>query len=826
VRLPVLLLAAAGAAAAADTLPHYYAHPAEADRHGVIAPWYKAQNGQFDYRVRVAAETLKRYPWAAGGRAVMPAPEYVYNGTWSIDHEGRITPVEERDWANGDLGQRAAYLLGSLIEYYRYSGDPAVFSRIQAVADYLVDYCQTPADHGWPRMLISVPTLGKRYGQCVLGPSDVLEKGQGKIQLDIVAEVALELVRAFEMTGNRRWYDAARHWADLLALNRNRTPGAPPWGRYANNASGNGMNGLQTGGVSFLLAFFDELIRTGYTGPDNRIVEAREAGRRYLRDVLLPNWIVDDTWGRNYWDWEDPVQAENVLEYTAHYILDNKDYFPNWRNDVRNIISLFLNHTGVSPRSRGDVYHGAWAYPESSGCCDRSLWYGPLEVSVVFARYGVEAGSDWAREIARRSLILATYDPLPEGQSMDLIDGGAYVNRSWFKIAHPMALKHVLKSMSWLPEVMGPNRENHILRASGVVRRVYYGKGRIAYSTFDAPPNSVDVLRLSFAPAAVTANGKPAKFSVQALPGGDFIVWVRHDGATGVEITGPDPQQEIAPGGDIVRFTGNQVRLIGTVGPNGGLADVFVDDFKQICPIDFQSPVVIDRQVVYYRNGLAPGPHTLRIVPRGKGEARVQAVQYSDAAGSAGFGEGGGPTGAQRMIFGYGSRTDYQDSQGNLWKPATEFVARTGHLTDSVAKTWWTLRQAVFIRNTPDQELYRYGAHWNELTVNLTAGPGDYHLRLKFAETQYDAPNRRAMTIFVNGAKMVEGFDVFATAGAANSAVDLVFNNLKPRNGVIEVRLVGNRVTGGQSEAMIQALELGPGDGGPGAAPKTARFFE
>ena len=54
--------------------------------------------------------------------------------------------------------------------------------------------CQTGADHGWPKMLISVPTLGKRYGQCVLGPSDDLKKGEGKIQLDIVAEVGLELV--------------------------------------------------------------------------------------------------------------------------------------------------------------------------------------------------------------------------------------------------------------------------------------------------------------------------------------------------------------------------------------------------------------------------------------------------------------------------------------------------------------------------------------------------------------------------------------------------------------------------------------------------------
>ena len=78
------------------------------DRHGVIAPWYKGQNGQFDYRVRIAAETLKRYPWVDKSRAVMPGPEYLYNGKWDIARTGQITVLPEEDWNNGDLVQRAA----------------------------------------------------------------------------------------------------------------------------------------------------------------------------------------------------------------------------------------------------------------------------------------------------------------------------------------------------------------------------------------------------------------------------------------------------------------------------------------------------------------------------------------------------------------------------------------------------------------------------------------------------------------------------------------------------------------------------------------------
>ena len=117
-----------------------------------------------------------------------------------------------------------------------------------------------------------------------------------------------------------------------------------------------------TGGVVFLLYFFDELIRLGHTGTNGEIVKARDAGRAYLRDVLLPAWTANDTWGRNYWDWADPVQAD-VTEFAARYMMDNKAQFPNWRNDVRNILGLFLNHTGVCPTSRGEVYSGAGRFP-------------------------------------------------------------------------------------------------------------------------------------------------------------------------------------------------------------------------------------------------------------------------------------------------------------------------------------------------------------------------------------------------------------------------------------------------------------------------------
>ena len=77
------------------------------------------------------------------------------------------------------------------------------------------------------------------------------------------------------------------------------------------------------------------------------------------------------------------------------------------------------------------------------------------------------------------------------------------------------------------------------------------------------------------------------------------------------------------------------------------------------------------------------------------------------------------------------------------------------------------------------------------------------------------------MTIYINDQEMVEGLDLFATAGAANRAVDLVYNQIQPSNGVIAIRFVGESIEGRPTEAMVQAIEVGPGDGGSGSVAKT-----
>jgi hypothetical protein len=837
------------ALAAAEEKPPrmYFAHAAVEDRDGVIAPWYRGLNGQCDFRIRVAAETLKRYPWADAPPAVMPAPDFVFNGHWGIQPDGTIRLKPRlNDWDNGDVGQRSASLLQGLVGYYRYTGDPAAIGLIGLTADFLLDYCQTPADHPWPGFLISCPTKGKPYGRA---------DPHGFIQLDVSAQVGSGMVAACKLTGDRRCREAAERWADLLAEHCDRRADHEPWQRYANPDDAR-WSPRQTAGVSLVLQFLDDVIRLGHQGKDGALRKARDAGDRYLRDVLLPQWSRDPTLGHHFWDWVNDTANCSVPCYTAQYLMNRREAFPQWKSDVRNVLSVFFCRSSVDPGSAGGVYSGAWAFPESSSCCGKSLQYPTMAIAASLARYGQLARSGWASEVARRQSLLCTYDAQATGVVEDGIDGGAIVAGNWFNLAHPWPLRTVLDMVAWQPEVLGANRENHIVRSSEVVESVQYGKGRIEYRAYAAAAPAEDLLRLAFQPRAVTADGKPLPrrtdssrngFTIRPLANGDCLLGVRHDGCRRVVVEGDDPQETAshdrlryegawsaeksadAPQARLhaavqagaragFQFHGNQVRLIGRAGPAGGKADVYLDGVKQLAGIDFWCPQVRDRQVLYYRNGLAQAAHRLEIVatgsknPRSQGTwVNVQSVQWSAAEGESGFGTGGGPADPQRVIFGYVGRNDYVDSKGCVWRPATEFTLRIARLADLVPIAFWTAPRRKDVAGTADPEIYRYGVHGADFTAYFTVAPaGAYRARLCFCQAQPPPqPGGSATAIDIQDKEVATDMDVAAKAGGVRRAVDLVFDGIRPKHGIISIRFHSRA---GRS-AMIQAIEIVPGDG-------------
>ncbi len=272
-----IILAVSGNAHTATTMDKYYAHEAVTDSFGVIAPWYNGQNGFLDFRVRVSAEFLKRYPWVDANVSVMSGPHYIFNPMVDIAENGEISVLYPNNRMNGNLGQRFKYMSEGFPRYYRYTGDPFVLSHLRIIADYILEYNCTDGSNSWPKFPISVPLKGIPYGKAAQ---------DGYIQLDLSAGIGRVMIIAYKLTADERYLNAAKHWGE--------------------------------------------------------------------------------------------------------YMMNHKDIFPNWKNDVRNIISMFLRRTGASPKSNTDVFSGAWAYPESNSCCLRAMDFPPVFLGTYLARYAVE----------------------------------------------------------------------------------------------------------------------------------------------------------------------------------------------------------------------------------------------------------------------------------------------------------------------------------------------------------------------------------------------------------------------------------------------------
>ena len=103
------------------------------------------------------------------------------------------------------------------VAYYRYTGDPAAIGLITLTADYLLDYCQTPANNPWPNFIISAPVKGKAFGRA---------NPHGFIQLDLCAQLGSAMLAGYKLTGNPRYLAAVKHWADLLAEHCDLRPGS------------------------------------------------------------------------------------------------------------------------------------------------------------------------------------------------------------------------------------------------------------------------------------------------------------------------------------------------------------------------------------------------------------------------------------------------------------------------------------------------------------------------------------------------------------------------------------------------------------------------
>jgi hypothetical protein len=141
----------------------------------------------------------------------------------------------------------------------------------------------------------------------------------------------------------------------------------------------------------------------------------------------------------------------------------------------------------------------------------------------------------------------------------------------------------------------------------------------------------------------------------------------------------------------------------------------------------------------------------------------------------------------------------YTDTQGNVWAADENYSGGT-EATASTAPV------SAALPNPADQVLYqtqRYGASFS---YSFPVPAGNYQVTLKFAETYFTAAGDRAFNVAIDGTTELSNFDIFASAGGENIALDKVYNNIAPSGGAITFTFGPAAV----NNAEIQAIQILP----------------
>jgi hypothetical protein len=443
-------------------------------------------------------------------------------------------------------------MVDSLVGWYPYSGDEPAKTVVRRMLDYELAHGTTPADWDWPGVPFATSCGNQtEYGRCI---QDMPHVFYGGIETDKIGELGIGYVLFYEMTGDRKFLEAGIHCAEALAKHvRPGDAGHTPWPFRVDARTGKVLAGEEYGGiVTSPMRLFDELIRLG-EGDVAGFQKARDTAWKWLLAYPLnPGSEAWDKWSGYFED--VPKDTRNLNQaaptYTAYYILSRPnpaDLDSRWVDHVGHLLDWVRSYFGLGP------FLGAWAINEQrapgtlhghvNGCCSRAgLGSDTSRWAALNAMYYARTGDQQAKDDALRSLNYATYFTASDGKISCCGEG--FGGQYWFSDGYADYLRHFIWAMGAVPE-WAPEGQNHLLHSSSVVQSVTYGSHSVEYKTFDT--GATDVLRLNFLPTTVSAGRKALMrqkdlkkegYTQESLPGGDYILHLRHDKSGEINIKG------------------------------------------------------------------------------------------------------------------------------------------------------------------------------------------------------------------------------------------------------------------------------------------------
>jgi len=439
----------------------------------------------------------------------------------------------EWHWANS-TGYLRAMMQGFVERLYPYTGDSSTVESLEAFVDYELENGLTPKGYAWSEVPYPSANPGaRRY-------TGWSQHGEDYVEPHVVGEDGYGYLRLYEMTGNTRYLQAAIRCADALVKNyKSGDAEKSPWPYrvYARDGqTGPGDVSGYSANVVEPVMLFDELMHIGQ-GDVPKYKTVREAAWQWLENYPLKN----NVWSGYFEDVNPDINNMNqvIPLELARYILLHPDKDSNWKEDSRRLIEWVK----TTPKWPKHTVHGALITNEQGNgvtfccnlpnqCCDSHT----ARLAAVEAFYAWRTGDIAYKESAYRSMNWVTYFQGLPGHAH-----APFSDQWWFTDEFTDGPRRVMDAFWAFPE-WAPADESHLVGSSSVVTKIKYGKGSVAYSTFDE--SSQDVLRLNFAPESVFADGRLMKRVTTSdeegyvLEDTTQVLRIRHEHARTIDIQG------------------------------------------------------------------------------------------------------------------------------------------------------------------------------------------------------------------------------------------------------------------------------------------------
>lgn len=514
-------------------------HPIQTDKQGHILPWYNENPGKsYDHVMDLVWNFWDKMRMDPNG-----LPYYMNHQVWNASFND----------PRGIGGDQFAMALSSWRLYYAYTGNERVKANMFFLADYYLSHGFSPGNALWPNIPFPYNTLvysGKYDGD--------MRNGKDVAQPDKAGSFGLELLRVYKMSSgfnfeaNSQYLEGAIRIANTLAnhLKEGNADYSPL--PFKVNVYSGGMVLLRS--HDFTRTWIDTAGYTTNWAPTMQLfldLMAMHKGDTlaYAKGFnMLLAWMKNYPMKNNKWgpffedvDWWSDTQI-NAMTF-ARFIMEHREYFPDWKDDVQKIIrwvhATFGNDKwkkyGVMVTNEQTVYQAPANSHSSRQAADELLYVSLTGDSSMYAN-------------AVRELNWATYMVDFDGKNRFPGD------EPWLTDGYGDYVRHFLRAMDAIPSLAPPG-EDHILSSTSVIQQADYegflkkffglnfdkvdsSKVKLFYRTYD--PEGTEKIWLKRKPSAVLLENAPMKecktgegYEWKPMTGGGLLV-VRREKGLGV----------------------------------------------------------------------------------------------------------------------------------------------------------------------------------------------------------------------------------------------------------------------------------------------------